>query len=570
MCICLSTTLTSQVVNNENNIELRKKINELSQSWQEGKMPGISIGVVQSGQIMYADGFGLADLENERRINADTRFQMSSLSKYFIAYLVYTLEDMKQISFSDPIQKYLPGLKDFGQKISIEHLLTQSSGLLDYRSVAFLDGFRMKDELNMQDAMRMINQQSTLMFKPGTKIELSDTNITLLASIIEFVTEGSINDFAQEHLFKPLGMSQSLFSSNPNQWIENIAKPYQLEGDEYVSYVHNQSLVGPMNMYSTALDMARWYAHCDSVEGDEARIIKHLHSTFEILGEQAEIPGYGMMTMGQQFVHAERGLDKFWQMGSTGAYDSAIFRFEDQGLTCFVMGNGGQGYNGFVAMQIAEWMLEDEFLVPSQIDFTDSKYVNVDPKTLEKHEGHYLSENGYYHREIKLIDDTLRYIRSATNQTALIPLDNHTFQMKVNGSDEYYIDFIQQDKTKYFTFQAGDGMKSKYHSFTPQILDQASKESLVGLYVNLDYAIVYTIQLVDGQLEISHKKGDSYVLSPTEKDCFLSSSFFLNLLSFSRDEFQNIQGFTVKGAGIDQLYFQKLDINPHSKTTKNI
>ncbi len=575
ICVCfltsyLGATLSAQDVGKVNNIELTKKINEFTQAWQKGDMPGLSLGVVSQGEILYTGGFGLADLETERSVNADTRFQMASLSKYFIAYLVYQLEEMGEISFNDPIQKYIPGLKHFEQKISIEHLLTQSSGLLDYRSVAFLDGWKPKDELSMEDAMRIINQQDELMFTPGSMIELSDSNISLLAKIIEFVTKGSIDDFAQKHLFRPLGMKQSLFCSTPNQLIENLAKPYELNDDSYALNFHNQALIGPMGMYSTAADMAIWYAHCDKVKGKDAKIIKHLNSTFEILGEQAEVPGYGMMTRGQQFVHAERGLDKFWQAGNTGAYASAVFRFEDQLLTCFVMGNDGTGYNGFVAMQIAEWILEDEFPEARQIDFKHAKYVNLDNKILSMHEGHYLSDNGFYNREIKLIDDTLRYIRSSQNQSALIPLSNHKFQMKVNGSDVYYVDFTPGETGKQFTFQAGNGKKSKYHAFTPQVLDQQAKDALTGLYINVDYNIVFKISLVDDALQIAHKKGEQFTMNPADKDRFITSSFFLNLLSFERDKLQAVKGFSVKGAGIDRLFFHKITPQSIAKPTKNI
>ncbi len=111
----------------------------LFSAWLEGQieyrgLPGIVVGVVSDQDLVWAEGFGHADLDGDRRMDVDTRFRMASHSKLFTATAIMQLREQRKVRLDDPVTDYLPWFTfqraaPDDPPLTIEHLLTHSSGL---------------------------------------------------------------------------------------------------------------------------------------------------------------------------------------------------------------------------------------------------------------------------------------------------------------------------------------------------------------------------------------------------------------------------------------------------------
>src|SRR6267143_815545 len=143
--------------------------------------PGCALGVYRGGKIIYANGYGLANLEENVAITPQSVFDIGSTSKQFSAASILLLEKQGKLSVNDDIPKYVPELPDYGRKITILHLLNHTSGLRDYLTLMELAGINMDSVTTDEDALEMIFRQKALNFAPGSEWLYSNTGFFLLS-----------------------------------------------------------------------------------------------------------------------------------------------------------------------------------------------------------------------------------------------------------------------------------------------------------------------------------------------------------------------------------------------------
>jgi CubicO group peptidase (beta-lactamase class C family) len=187
----------------------------LSKEWN-GENPGGAVLVVQSGQVVFSKGFGLADLNSKEPITQKTLFNLGSISKTFIANGILLLANEGKLSVEDSLIKYFPGFKNkaIGSKIKIKHLLTHTSGLPDNRNVNTDTVFYLsaKDAENWAPELLV----DSLEFEPGTNYTYSNPAFNGLALIIEKVSGEKWQDFIKKRIFEPAGMANSTITDGPH------------------------------------------------------------------------------------------------------------------------------------------------------------------------------------------------------------------------------------------------------------------------------------------------------------------------------------------------------------------
>ena len=185
------------------------KVDALFAEWAKPDSPGCAVAVVRGGTILYAKGYGMADLEHGIPITPRTVFYIGSVGKQFTAYAVVRLAQQGKLSLDDEIHKYLPELHDFGRPVTIRHLIHHTSGLRDYFELLSLAGTRQEDLVTQKDLLRMIWKQRELNFSPGERHLYSNSNYALLATIVERVTGESFRDWMARNVFAILDMNQT-------------------------------------------------------------------------------------------------------------------------------------------------------------------------------------------------------------------------------------------------------------------------------------------------------------------------------------------------------------------------
>src|SRR5215213_4737342 len=177
-------------------------------SWTKPNEPGCAVAVSQNGKIVANKAYGLADVERDVPNTPNTVFDAGSIRKQFVAASVLMLVEEGKLALTDDIRKYIPELPDYGKKITIDHLLTHTSGIRDWQTLLNLAG-------GDPTALSMILRQREINFTPGDEWSYSNSNYVLLPEIVSRVTGMPFSEFARKRIFEPLGMKSTSHPEDP-------------------------------------------------------------------------------------------------------------------------------------------------------------------------------------------------------------------------------------------------------------------------------------------------------------------------------------------------------------------
>lgn len=238
--------------------QLSQQLDATLQANTKAGQPGIALKVEIDGKVAYEKSIGIADLKTKHPITSATNFRMASVSKQFTAMAILLLEKDGKLTLSEPISRFFPQFnRRVADKVRIRHLLTHSSGLLDYESVM---NPNQQEQLMDADVLTLIAHKDSLYFEPGTQFRYSNSGFCLLALIVEKVSGQSFADFVQQRIFTPLGMVQSRVYV-PDKTLPNRAMGYarKVSGEIYFS---DQSVTsatkGDGGVYTSLNDYQKW------------------------------------------------------------------------------------------------------------------------------------------------------------------------------------------------------------------------------------------------------------------------------------------------------------------------
>jgi uncharacterized protein YbbC (DUF1343 family) len=224
-----------------------------------GDMPGAVLLVGHHGRIIYRKAFGSRALEPEREpMTVDTIFDLASLTKCIATTTsIMQLVEQGRVRLNDPVATYLPEFAQNGkQDITIRELLTHYSGL-----APDLD---LQTPWNGRDAAFAMAMAQSPANPPGSRFVYSDINFEALGFVVEKVSGEPLNDYANRHIFAPLGMKHTRFLP-PDEWLPRIAPTqYDEQGKMLRGVVHDPTarrmggVAGHAGLFSTADDLSRF------------------------------------------------------------------------------------------------------------------------------------------------------------------------------------------------------------------------------------------------------------------------------------------------------------------------
>ena len=297
--------------------------------------PGCAVGVMRDGQMAFAKGYGMADLEHDTPITPASRFYIASLSKQFTAMSVVLLAQEGRLSLDDWIRRWVPQVPSFGPPITLRQLLHHTSGLRDYFTLLALSGWPSDGLLTERQFIDLVSRQKNLNFTPGDEFLYSNTGYALLSLVVERASGQSLRDYAADHIFKPLGMTHTEFRDDHTQLIPHRAIGYQptSSGGGYRISQPEFDVVGDGGVYSTIEDLAKWDANFESgrVGGKEG--VAELEAQGRLNNGQA-IPYALALTVGEM-----AGLTTYSHRGAYGGYRSAMLMIPNRRLSVITLCN---------------------------------------------------------------------------------------------------------------------------------------------------------------------------------------------------------------------------------------
>jgi len=303
----------------------------------------------------------MADLEHDITNTPATIFEAGSVSKQFTAAAIVLLAEQGRLSLDDDVRKHVPELPDYGTPITIRHMMTHTSGLRDWGSVAGITGWGRGSRTHNHDhVVDILSRQRGLNFNPGDEYSYSNSGYNLMAVIVDRVSGMSFAEFSQRHLFEPLGMRDTQWRDDYTRIVKGRSSAYSARQGGWVIDRPIEHVHGNGGLLTTVADLVRWnQALADGrIGGPEfARTMQ----TRQVLNSGEEITYAAGL-----FVDAFNGVPEVSHTGSTAGYRAFLARYPEQQLDVALLCNASNVNPGNVGRAVAGIFLGDVARPPAQ------------------------------------------------------------------------------------------------------------------------------------------------------------------------------------------------------------
>lgn len=510
-----------------------------------GDAPGGVLAVMLEDEVVYARGYGLADLEQGVANGTGTVFNLASTSKQFTAFLVLMLEEEGRLSLDDDVRLHLPEMHDFGAVISLRHLLHHTSGLRDtYPDLLLLGGWRFVDSMTQDDCLRLLRNQRELNFTPGAEFQYANSNYVLLAEVIRRVTGTGLAQVARERIFEPLGMGATVVHDDIGLIVPRRARGYyQDEAGAPHDLPVVDAVLGSTNVHSCADDLVRWVRNLRSGQvGGSA-----LAGRMMMPGRLAD--GSPLRYAGGLEVGEYRGCRVVEHGGQHGGHCSWLLRLPEAGLSVIAL------YNYFLwGMRELPLRVVDLYLgdrgeagpAPGSVP------VEVAAGDLEAKAGTYFSRQAGTMRRVEVRSGKLVYLPYELEVT---PVAGGRF-------------VFTEEPGSWLEFPEEGGMR--LHSDTVVCYERVESTGpgptgdYVGCYHCPELRVAWWVELAEGTLVVRRAREPETTLTPLFGDTFsddwaaIAGFPLMYTLAFDRDQEGHVDGFRVYGAGARGLRFQRI------------
>lgn len=480
--------------------------------WNSLASPGCAVGVQQGRQTTLA-AFGSADLEHHVPNTPTSIFEAGSVSKQFTAAAILLLAQDGKLRLDDDIRKYLPEMPDYGATITLNHLLSHTSGLRDWGTLAAIEGWpRTMRAMSQEDVLALAARQTALNYSPGSEYSYTNTGYNLLAIIVERVSGQSFPQFTHERIFQPLGMRSTSWRDDFRRIVEHRSIAYVKDGNLYEQEMPFENAIGNGGLLTTVEDLLTW---------NEALSNRRLGSYV-----QQEMERQATLNDGRRIKYARgvritnrNGYSEISHDGATAGYRTWLARFPSQGISIAILCNAADvgrsaALHGY---QVADPLLPPvtrrppapEARMPARAGLFVSERTGM-PLTL-------VADNGILRKE-----------RGGT--------------LKIESPDALRADdgLLRFDGNDRFLLEDNDGNAEPYVRTAPAAPDRAQISLIAGVYRSEEIDTIYTVEERDGGLVMRSQRRPALAmrLDPVYRDAFLydtDSGPHTGLARFRRD-----------------------------------
>ncbi len=436
-------------------IEENAAVDSIFTEWDKPDVPGCALGIIKNGELIYAKGYGIGDLEHDIALMPSSVFYLGSVSKQFVTFSILLLEEEGKLNLDDKIQKFLPDFPVYESPLTIRHFIHHTSGVRDYLTLMYLMGRNYLDHIEDDEVFELIKRQSSLNFSPGEQYLYSNSCYFMLAMIVEKAAGQSIKEFAGENIFKPLGMNNTMFYDDNTDIIKNRVFSYAKEADEdkFNNLIMRFDLVGSGGVYSCIEDLFLWDQNFfnNKLGKGGPEIIQKMHE--EGLLNNGESSDYAFALD----IGTYNGLKTVSHGGSLAGYRAQLLRFPDQQFSVIILANRSDANPSEMAFQIADIFLQDEYIKEDEVEEIKpeiSKSAREDEEVDLDISGNILEEcaGNYYSKEL--------------NTTYKLFVENGVLKVKIGNYDPMTLDAYDEDQ---FTV-VGEGLLFEFRRDVESII----------------------------------------------------------------------------------------------------
>lgn len=557
----LLMTIFTFSVSSFGQIEESQAIDDIFAKWTKAETPGGSLGIMKDGELIYAKGYGMANLEYDIPNDANSVFRIASTSKQFTAACIVLLAEKGKLKLEDKLDQYFPDFPEYANDISILHLLNHTSGIRDYLTVAYLKGLSDDDYYRDTDVMKWLVNQRDLNFKPGEEYTYSNSGYWLLGQIVKEVSGENMADFAQKEIFEPLGMTDTHFHNDHTQIVKNRASGYVPNRDDgYKISMTTLNMIGDGGIFTTINDIKKW----DDAFYDTSVLSKEFWSMMTEPGvlSNGEVLDYAAgLVIGEY-----KGLKTIRHGGSFFGFRAGFVRFPEQHLSIAIFANRGDANPSRMANQVADIVFKDSFVdtkkAPSdqkaasnQNDIKEKPFIKLSTKELEKFAGHYWNGADSYSRKIYVKNDTLRYGRSETNKSDLGAIGKNEFKMLNVGADVIATFEKNEQENQIMSIVVNGGEPIILDKYKPKVYTKKELVDFEGVYYSKELEANYEFKLEEEALMLYINGNKVSPLKSVKTNLFSNNDY--GTFDFTMDDSGKASSFILAAGRVKNLKFEK-------------
>ena len=536
------------------------KVDAIFAAYDRAGVPGCALGSYRDGRMLYARGYGLADLERRVPITPASVFDIGSTSKQFAAATIVLLAQEGKLSLDDDVRRFIPELPVYQRPITIRHLLHHTSGIRDYLGLLRLAGFRYDDVTTADDALRAISRQRALNFAPGDEHLYSNSGYFLLSIIVERATGRSLRVEARERIFVPLGMTHTEYLGSYNDVIPNRAIGYAPTDSSFEADMPRWLQLGDGAVFTTVEDLLHWDENFRSTRVGGAAMRDTLLTRGRLTNGETLTYALGLMH------GTHRGLPTIHHGGSWGGYLAEFLRFPEQRYAVAVLCNRSDVDPNTLALQVAEVHLAAEkAAVPTAKALTTAAEGGSVPRAsaparpLTFYAGTYRVPNTGNIVTLSIVDGALTVVEPRNSA------------LRARGGDEFDIlDVPGGARLVFEGDKSGGRMARTMTTWVGRERDQAYErielpadpanglDNFVGTFRSEELATTLEVSSADNALHLTLRNASARRLRRLAADEFVSGV----LLKFTRDASGQVTGLLLSQGRARDIQFDRVGKTP--------
>jgi CubicO group peptidase (beta-lactamase class C family) len=495
-------------------------------SFATSQTPGCAVGVSQKGQTTINKAYGLADIDKQTPLSQSSLFDIGSTQKQFTATSILLLAQDGRLSLTDDIHKFLPELPRYEYKVTIDNLLTHTSGIRDWTGILPMAA-------EGTDVATLLLRQRGLNFAPGTEWLYSNGGFELAKLIVARASGMSFADFTRKRIFEPLGMKSTAYVADILQAGSNASFGYQKDGASWKPYMRLGNNRGGGAIVSNIGDMLIWQNALEAGKLGK-RVTAQLHEQTKLSNGRTLDYARGVIVE-----HTPGGVVISHSGGAAG-FSTWMGRVPQHGLAVAVSCNFDPVSASNLAAKVA-----DVFLPPVDsaalardrarrpvaapgIDVSGRAGLFFDAKTGEP-------------MRLELTNGRL----AISNAMPLVPVSATTFRpsrpsMFFRSADDFVLTFVDPD---HIEIKSMEGIVSRFNRAQPMALSAADLHDLDGRYESSELGSIF--EIVPGNnsvaMRFENAREKSVEFTPVARDVFMAR---MMVVRFQRDANGKVKGFT--------------------------
>ncbi len=535
--------------------DAKRRVDQLLAPWNRTDGPGAAVAVWRGGKTVFAKAYGMANLAYDLPFTVATPTNIGSTSKQFTAFAVMLLVEEGKLSLDDDVRKHLPELKDFGQVVTVRHLLTHTSGYRELYNSLVLTGRRIDESeyVGREEFIPLVNRQPSLQNAPGTEFNYNNTAFGLAAMIVARVSKMPFDVFMAQRVFGPVGMTHTQVRADVRVPVKRASVGYS-RSDKGV-WRDLGDLGGSMGaggIYTTLADLQRWAEHLANPKVGTKAGVAQMMTPFTLKDGKSTGYGFGL------FMDTQNGQKRVQHGGADVSHRSMLAMYPDLTAGITVQSNDGS-FDSSIAFRLAEVFFPE--LAPKAVVASsafDAKTYDV--KKFDEMAGQYaLDAAPAFVLTFSRSGDTLYTQATGQGKLRLTPTSDTSFAVTgVAASVEFSRDAATKKVTGATLVQAGARQKATRQgtaAAAPWVPSAAELTAIAGRYFSEELETFWELVVADGTLVARQRRSTDVSLTPATKDTFTGGAITVTL---ERDRAGRVIGFYANVTRSRDIRFERV------------